>query len=103
MMKARFSSMAICMLLFVFSLWLFISASAQTGNQTNGAGGKAAVAGDPRAKEILAREQYEKAAAAGDAEAMYNLGLSYKEGRMIGVDYALARKWFAKAAAAGNT
>ena len=49
-----------------------------------------------------ARARYEKAAANGDADAMYNLGELYANGDGVARDYAKARKWYSKAAAKGN-
>ena len=48
-----------------------------------------------------ARRWYEKAAAAGNASAMNNLGTLYDGGRGVRQDYAEARRWYEKAAA-GN-
>ena len=45
---------------------------------------------------------YEKAAAQGNAEAQFNLGLMYHEGQGVRQDYAKARKWYEKAAAQGD-
>jgi TPR repeat protein len=44
----------------------------------------------------------QKAADAGDAEAMYNLGRLYQYGNGVAQDYALTYQWYQKAAAAGN-
>ena len=49
-----------------------------------------------------ARQWYEKAAAQGEAEAQFKLGLMYDEGKGVRQDHAEARKWFEKAAAQGN-
>jgi TPR repeat protein len=49
-----------------------------------------------------ARQWYEKAAAAGSAEAMENLGKLYLGGVGVAEDKAIARQWFEKAAAGGN-
>ena len=49
-----------------------------------------------------AREWYEKAAAAGDAVAMSQLGLLYDNGQGVAQDYAKAREWYEKAAAKGD-
>ena len=43
----------------------------------------------------------EKAAAQGNAEAQYLLGVMYEKGRGVQQDYAKARKWWGKAAAQG--
>jgi len=48
------------------------------------------------------RAHYEKAATAGDAKAMYNLGLLYRDGLGVPQDYAQAGRWFAKSVAAAN-
>src|SRR6202030_642632 len=45
----------------------------------------------------------EKAAAGGNASAMYSLGVLYQIGRGVAQDYAKARDWYQKAADAGNT
>src|SRR5208337_2946327 len=44
------------------------------------------------------REEYEKAAAAGNAKAMANLGYLYDRGQ----DYQKAKEWYEKAAARGS-
>ncbi len=49
-----------------------------------------------------AREWLEKAAAQGDAEAQYNLGIMYDNGQGVRQNYAKAREWYEKAAAQGN-
>ena len=49
-----------------------------------------------------ARQQWEKAANAGDADAQYQLGVMCREGLGIPVDAAQARVWFEKAAAQGH-
>jgi TPR repeat protein len=49
-----------------------------------------------------ARQWYMKAAAAGDAPAMCNLGELYHYGQGVVQDYEQARQWYMKAAAAGN-
>ena len=48
-----------------------------------------------------AREYYVKAAAQGNAEAQYNLGVLYANGNGGPQDYAIARGWYEKAAAQG--
>ncbi|MGA9764787.1 MAG: restriction endonuclease, partial [Rhodomicrobium sp.] len=45
---------------------------------------------------------YRKAAGAGDAGAMYNLGSMYQEGRGVAQDDAEAVRWYRKAADAGD-
>ena len=50
---------------------------------------------------VVARQLYEKAAAAGSAAAMSNLGNLFYHGNGAPKDYAEARKWFEKAAAVG--
>jgi uncharacterized protein len=45
-----------------------------------------------------ARRWFEKAAAAGHAEAMNNLGFLYVNGRGVKQDFEAARRWFEKAA-----
>src|SRR5262245_14719527 len=49
-----------------------------------------------------ARQQYENAAAKGDASAMFNLGVLYHNGQGVAQDYAKAREWYEKAAAKGD-
>ena len=49
-----------------------------------------------------AREEYEKAAAKGDASAMFNLGVLYHNGQGVAQDYTKAREWYEKAAAKGD-
>lgn len=41
-------------------------------------------------------------AAAGDADAMFNMGQAYKLGRSVPLDKAIARDWYRKAAAKGH-
>src|SRR5271165_5798686 len=48
-----------------------------------------------------ARKSLEKAAAAGDAQAAYNLGVMYRDGQGAPQDYQKARQWFDKAKRAG--
>jgi len=93
--------MVVCTLLFIFSVWLPISASAQTGDQTpNGviSGGIG-----PGLDDAQQRARYEKAAAAGNAQAMRELGKLYRDGRGVPRDYDVARQWYEKAAAAGDS
>ncbi|MET0261697.1 MAG: SEL1-like repeat protein [Rariglobus sp.] len=92
---------------------------------------KAAAAGDPRGKELLkladamkgmeakqtfdtalkayeagdfaaALSGWEKGAAAGDAYAMYALGILYERGEGVRQDYLIARSWYEKAQAGGH-
>jgi Sel1 repeat/TIR domain len=49
-----------------------------------------------------ARKDYEKAAAKGDASAMFNLGVLYHNGQGVAQDYVKAREWYEKAAAKGE-
>jgi TPR repeat protein len=49
------------------------------------------------------RRSFERAANAGDAAAMVNLGFAYERGNGVPQDFAEARKWYEKGAAAGNT
>ena len=51
---------------------------------------------------MLARQLFEKQAAAGNAAAMNGLGIIYNSGNGVPKDHAEARKWFEKSAAAGN-
>jgi len=50
-----------------------------------------------------ARELFQKAADAGDADAMNNLGALYGKGLGVAQDYGKAREWYQKGADAGNT
>ena len=43
-------------------------------------------------------DSYRKAANQGDAEAQFNLGLTYKEGQEVQQDNKMAAKWYQKAA-----
>ena len=56
----------------------------------------------PASPVSSAREEYEKAAAKGDASAMFNLGVLYHNGQGVAQDYAKAREWYEKAAAKGD-
>jgi uncharacterized protein len=51
---------------------------------------------------VQARKWFQKAADAGDADAMYNLGVLYQNGQGVARDSARARYWIQKAAEAGN-
>ena len=51
---------------------------------------------------VLARQLYEKAAAASEPGAMTDLGVLYQNGWGVTQDYAQARQWFEKGAAAGE-
>ncbi len=57
-------------------------------------GGRQAPAPDPAA----CPERLRQAAEAGDAEAMYLLGVAHAQGRLVARDEAQAARWFAKAA-----
>jgi TPR repeat protein len=50
---------------------------------------------------VLARQLYEKAAAAGEAGSMDNLGNLFQHGLGVPKDFLEAREWYQKAAAAG--
>ena len=50
---------------------------------------------------LEAARLYEKAAAGGNAEAMYSLGRMYFKGQGVTKDTGQARKWWEKAASAG--
>jgi TPR repeat protein len=50
---------------------------------------------------LLARQLYEKAAAAGEAGSMNNLGILFLNGQGVPKDFVEAREWYEKAAAAG--
>lgn len=49
-----------------------------------------------------ALQAFQRAAAAGDARAMNDIGVLYYEGHGVTKDYQRAREWYEKAAAAGN-
>jgi uncharacterized protein len=49
-----------------------------------------------------ARQAFQRAAAAGDARAMNDMGVLYYDGHGVAKDYQRAREWYEKAAAAGN-
>lgn len=51
---------------------------------------------------VKAEQLLQKAAQAGDPDAMGQLGLLYLDGPALYRDYAQAREWFQKAAAGGN-
>ena len=50
----------------------------------------------------VAKQWYEKAAAAEDAGAMDSLGVLYENGYGVPQSYQKAKEWYEKAAAAGN-
>jgi TPR repeat protein len=50
-----------------------------------------------------ARKWYEEAAAAGNTDAMINLGRLYEQGLGVAQDYGKALEWFRKALEAGNS
>ena len=47
-------------------------------------------------------ELYQKAAEAGDSDAMYSLGQMYRYGEGFKQSYAKAKEWYQKSAEAGN-
>ena len=49
-----------------------------------------------------ARQEYERAAALGHAEAQYSLGVMCHSGKGVPQDYDKARQWYEKAAAQGH-
>lgn len=51
---------------------------------------------------VKAQEWWEKAAAQGEPEAAYNLGVYYANGRGVQRDANKALEWFEKAAAQGH-
>ncbi len=51
---------------------------------------------------VRARQWYEKAAAQGDAEAQYNLGVMYDEGQGVRQNKRTAKEWFGKACDNGH-
>jgi TPR repeat protein len=57
----------------------------------------------PSADDAQAVSWFQKAAEAGDAHGMANLGFMYTNGRGVAQDYQKAREWYQKAADAGNT
>jgi TPR repeat protein len=56
---------------------------------------------DGRAQAGVAEEYYLRAYAMGDARAAYRLGTMYATGRGVGIDYAVATRWYRLAAEAG--
>jgi len=58
--------------------------------------------GQPAPPVSSAHKEYEKAAAKGDASAMFNLGVLYHNGQGMAQDYVKARECYEKAAAAGD-
>jgi len=58
---------------------------------------------DVPAGPAKAVEQLRGKAAAGDAGAMYELGMDYQRGKLVELDLTLARQWLEKAANAGST
>ena len=50
-----------------------------------------------------AHKWFEAATAAGNTDAMINLGRLYEQGLGVAQDYGKALEWFQKAVAAGNT
>ena len=52
--------------------------------------------------DLRAKEWYEKAAKAGESEAMTNLGYMYDQGQGVPRDYDKAKDWYEMAAAAGD-
>ena len=50
-----------------------------------------------------ARALFEKAALAGNTNAMNNLGYTYEHALGVAQDYAQARVWYEKASAGGNS
>lgn len=81
---------------------LLITGTASTDTVAQTAPAPAARAAGQTQNYVQLRAQYEKAAAAGDAKAMYNLGLVYRDGLGVAQDYAQARRWFEKSVAAAN-
>ncbi len=70
---------------------------------SNGVNSASQATGQEGAQDYqAAKKEYEKAAAAGDATAMRNLGALYYYGYGVPQNYEEARKWFEKAAANGN-
>ena len=51
--------------------------------------------------DIDSLAQYERDAADGRADALYNLGLAYSTGQGVGIDMVAAHKWFNLAAVRG--
>src|SRR3546814_12855513 len=63
---------------------------------------KAGVDAWEQGKYDAAVKQWRPAAAAGDADAQFNLGQAYKLGRGVPMDIKAATEWFRKAAAHGH-
>ena len=85
-------------LLFLSLLFLCLSASAQTAEELNAKGAEYYSAGD----YTKAVKYFRKAAEQGDAEAQYNLALSYYNGQGVTKSYPNAVKWYRKAAEQGD-
>lgn len=81
---------------------LLITGTASTDTVAQTTPAPAARAAGQTQDYVQLRAQYEKTAAAGDAKAMYNLGLLYRDGLGVAQDYAQAGRWFAKSVAAAN-
>ena len=60
------------------------------------------ISSQPAPPVSSAHKDYEKAAAKGDASAMFNLGVLYHNGQGVVQDYVKAREWYEKAAANGD-
>lgn len=62
-----------------------------------------AMAFSVKADYVHAATAFQRAAENGNAEAQFNLGLLYQEGRGLGQDFNQAAVWFNKAAEQGHT
>ena len=63
---------------------------------------KAGVEAWSRGDYPAAVAQWRAPAAAGDADAQFNMGQAYKLGRGVPVDLAMAESWYRKAAVQGH-
>ena len=97
-MNVLLSSRVACALLIVFLLQLHTSGFAQPASNAPNQNST-----DQDIKQDYAQvlRQFEKAAAAGNAKAMYNMGVAYEIGKGVKQDDVKARQWYEKAAAAG--
>jgi len=82
---------------FLFCVFIHISCTAQSPDELN-----------KQSKELLGKEDFtnavpllKKAAEGGNAEAQYNYGYCYQEGKGVTLDLKTANKWYMKAAKQG--
>lgn len=84
-----------------FSLAILLAAAALPGTPAL-ADVKAGVDAWQRGDYKKALAEWRGPAAAGDADAQFNLGQAYKLGRGVAVDLAMAEQWYRKAALQGH-